>query len=209
MHRTPYIKCVRRQHSENSDAFWMRHWQAEDTGSWLAQVSKLRSLHPQTIAGQLGPRDVHLLSAQKRFVAVTHCAEKLNVGYRVVRGKCLKNTKRDTEDFIIYASVVNRECECFQPSSMTEDQFVFVADLQSPHDADIRTRLLNRIEQDPEWTLQKLTTECQYLINLKTDGAMIGYSKFPQHDMVCKVTSKKKVKFKTNSKKTVHNPLVL
>ncbi|KER23306.1 hypothetical protein T265_08791 [Opisthorchis viverrini] len=122
-----------------------------------------------------------------------------------IRYQCLKITKRDTEDFITYAGVVNRECERFQLSSMTEDQFkclIFVAGLQSPHDADIRTRLLNRIEQDPELTLQKLTTECQHLINLKADAAMIGHSKLSQPDMVCKVTSKRK----SSSKRTPRKP---
>ncbi|KER28725.1 hypothetical protein T265_04513 [Opisthorchis viverrini] len=122
-----------------------------------------------------------------------------------IRYQCLKITKRDTEDFITYAGVVNRECERFQLSSMTEDQFkclIFVAGLQSPHDADIRTRLLNRIEQDPELTLQKLTTECQHLINLKAEAAMIGHSKFSQPNMVCKVTSKRK----SSSKRTPRKP---
>ncbi|KER19110.1 hypothetical protein T265_12001 [Opisthorchis viverrini] len=72
--------------------------------------------------------------------------------------------------------VQSKGCKRLQLSSITEDQLkclIFVAGLQSPHDADIRTRLLSQIKQDPELTLQKLTTERQHLINLKAKAAMI------------------------------------
>ncbi|KER31390.1 hypothetical protein T265_02308 [Opisthorchis viverrini] len=72
-----------------------------------------------------------------------------------IRYQCLKLAKKDDDDFITFAGVVNRECERFKLSSMTENQFkclIFLSGLQSSHDADIRTRLLNRIEQDAEMT---------------------------------------------------------
>ncbi|CAH8672200.1 unnamed protein product [Schistosoma rodhaini] len=59
---------------------------------------------------------------------------------------------------------------------MTEDQFkclVFVCSLQSSEDADIRTRILSKIEQCPNITLQEVTTECQRLVNLKHDTSMV------------------------------------
>ncbi|KER31949.1 hypothetical protein T265_01884 [Opisthorchis viverrini] len=72
---------------------------------------------------------------------------------------------------------------------MTKNQFkclISVADLQSPHDANVRTRLLSRNERDPQSTLQKLTTERQHLINLKADAAMIGHPRFSKPDMAAK-----------------------
>ena len=110
-----------------------------------------------------------------------------------IRYQCLQLRKKDSEDYITYAGTVNRECERFQLSTMTEDQFkclIFVAGLQSSRDADIRTRLLNKIEQDAELTLQKLTTECQRLLNLKSDTALIEHG--TAHSTIINKVSHKK-----------------
>ncbi|CAI2737860.1 unnamed protein product, partial [Dicrocoelium dendriticum] len=92
------------------------------------------------------------------------------------RYHCLKLVKHSMDDYITYAGIVNRECERFKLASMTETQFkclMFICGLQSPSDADIRTRLLTRLEQDPDITLQKMAEECQRLINLKHDSRMV------------------------------------
>ncbi|GAA55003.1 hypothetical protein CLF_106337 [Clonorchis sinensis] len=88
----------------------------------------------------------------------------------------MKLAKKESEDYITYAGRVNLECEQFKLSTMTEDQFkclIFICGLQSHSDSDIRTRLLNKIEQTPEITLQSITHECQRLLNLKHDTAML------------------------------------
>ncbi|GAA52970.1 hypothetical protein CLF_109243 [Clonorchis sinensis] len=93
-----------------------------------------------------------------------------------IRYQCMKLAKKESEDYITYAGRVNLECEQFKPSTMTEVQFkclIFICGLQSHSDSDIRTRLLKKIEQTPEITLQSITHECQRLLNLKHDTAML------------------------------------
>nr|CAX83704.1 Gag-Pol polyprotein [Schistosoma japonicum] len=93
-----------------------------------------------------------------------------------IRYQCLKITKEPGDDWVKHVGIVNRECERFKLSSMTEDQFkylIFVCSLHSPEDADIRTRILSKLEHCPNMTLQEVTTDCQRLVNSKHDTSLI------------------------------------
>ncbi|CAH8856144.1 unnamed protein product [Trichobilharzia szidati] len=93
-----------------------------------------------------------------------------------IRYQCFQLTKMPSDDYVTYAGKVNKECERFKPHEMTSDQFkclIFICGLKNPEDTDIRTRLLSLVEQDPKMTLQMVTAECQRLINLKHDTAML------------------------------------
>lgn len=92
------------------------------------------------------------------------------------RYNCLKLQKKNDDDFITYAGIVNKQCELFKLSSLTSDQFkclVFICGLSTGIDSDIRTRLLSKLETDTAVTLQSLTTEANRLKTLKHDTKMI------------------------------------
>lgn len=97
------------------------------------------------------------------------------------RYQCMKLTKNSADDFVAYAAKVNKFCEDFDIRKITVDQFkclIFVCGLQSGNDSDVRTKLLSKIDgKDSEsLKLQDLTSECQRILNLKQDTAMIEHS---------------------------------
>ncbi|VDK71328.1 unnamed protein product [Dibothriocephalus latus] len=64
--------------------------------------------------------------------------------------------ENEADDFLTLANTVNRKCEWFKLREFTDDQFkclIFVSALRSRRDAEIRTRLLSKVEQDPKTTL--------------------------------------------------------
>ena len=99
------------------------------------------------------------------------------------RYQCLQLQKNPSDDFFTYAGIVNEKCEEFKLGSINADQFkclLFVCGLSSSRDADIRTSLLSKIESaNPAapMTLRSLAEECQRLLNLKRDTAMIERTK--------------------------------
>ncbi|XP_055632818.1 uncharacterized protein K02A2.6-like [Toxorhynchites rutilus septentrionalis] len=85
-------------------------------------------------------------------------------------------TKAPTEDYVTFACRVNKMCVEFELAKLTEEHFkclMFVCGLKSECDAEVRTRLLTKIEDNNDVTLEALMEECQRLINLKSDTAMI------------------------------------
>lgn len=87
--------------------------------------------------------------------------------------------KSEAEDVIIYGGKVNRACEDFEFQKLKIDQFkclIFICGLKAPRYADVRARLLSRIEAetpDNAVTLQKLIEEFQRLENLKEDSTLV------------------------------------
>ncbi|XP_062700183.1 uncharacterized protein K02A2.6-like [Aedes albopictus] len=92
------------------------------------------------------------------------------------RYSTLTITKVPTEDYVTFACRVNKMCVEFELTKMSEQQFkclMFVCGLKGECDADVRTRLLAKIESNDDVTLEAMIEECQRLINLKNDTAMI------------------------------------
>ncbi|XP_062540776.1 uncharacterized protein LOC134208846 [Armigeres subalbatus] len=100
------------------------------------------------------------------------------------RYQCLQLVKTEAEDIINYAGKVNRACEDFDFKNMKIDQFkclVFVCGLRGHGYADIRARLLSRIENEVAGTpvtLQTLIDDYQRLVNLQADTSMIERPSF-------------------------------
>nr|CAH8856086.1 unnamed protein product [Trichobilharzia regenti] len=82
----------------------------------------------------------------------------------------------ENDDFLTHVGTANRECERFRLRSLTDDQFkalILICSLQSPRFTDIRTRLLNQLEQNPKLTLHDIADEYQRLINLQKDTHLV------------------------------------
>ncbi|XP_055643680.1 uncharacterized protein LOC129779925 [Toxorhynchites rutilus septentrionalis] len=116
------------------------------------------------------------------------------------RYRCLQYVKNETYDFSSYAASVNKHCEAFQLTKLTDDQFKalrFVCGLQSPRDADIRTRLIGKLEAEEhappadstKLTLENLVKECHRFNNLKQDTKMVE-KPVPEKSVVNAVSTK-------------------
>ncbi|XP_035917100.1 uncharacterized protein K02A2.6-like isoform X1 [Anopheles stephensi] len=84
--------------------------------------------------------------------------------------------KTKAEDFLAYACRVNRACVDFELNRMGEEQLkclIFVCGLKEDTDRDFRVKLLSRIEEHAEITLEQLSAECSRLVALKKQNAMI------------------------------------
>lgn len=75
-----------------------------------------------------------------------------------------------------YGCRVNRGVIDFELGKLTEEQLkclIFVCGLKEAKDVEIRQRLLTQINERPDTTLEHLVAECQRIINLRHDSAMI------------------------------------
>ncbi|XP_055527451.1 uncharacterized protein K02A2.6-like [Wyeomyia smithii] len=93
------------------------------------------------------------------------------------RYESFRLVKSDADDFVTFAGIVNRQCEDFDLANLSNDQFkalIFVCGMQSPKEAEIRMRLLSKLESEAgrDSNLKVLITECQRLSNLKHDTAL-------------------------------------
>ena len=85
-------------------------------------------------------------------------------------------TKKENENYTTFANILNRECEKGTLSEITLDMFkclIFVQGLTAPKDAEIRSRLLRKLEQHQKIMHQNLADKFQRILNLKADTAKI------------------------------------
>ncbi|XP_055632416.1 uncharacterized protein K02A2.6-like [Toxorhynchites rutilus septentrionalis] len=92
------------------------------------------------------------------------------------RYQCLQTSKDDSDDFVSYSCKVNKACWNFKLGDLTEEQFktlIFVCGLKSPKDSDIRMRLITKLNDMADITLEKVVEECQSMVNLKKDTSLV------------------------------------
>ncbi|XP_054746169.1 uncharacterized protein K02A2.6-like [Anastrepha obliqua] len=97
-----------------------------------------------------------------------------------IRYKCLQISKNQQEDLVSYAARVNAQCEKFRLSELSADQFkclIYVFGLQAHTEADIRIKILAKLEEDSQQTLNSLVSHAQKFINLKKDTAIVEETK--------------------------------
>ena len=93
--------------------------------------------------------------------------------------KCLNLTKRDSDDYLGFASVVNKNCDDFKLDELSADNFkclIFAQGLVSAKDAEIGRRVLSKLENEPDLTLQKLAEDCQRIVSVRKDSKNIEES---------------------------------
>ena len=73
-----------------------------------------------------------------------------------------KKKKKYEEDFTTFASIVNYQWEGFKLVELSPDNFkclIFVQGLVSTKDPEIKTRVLNKLENEPNLTSQNLAED--------------------------------------------------
>ena len=104
-------------------------------------------------------------------------SSKISLFYK--RWKCLNLIKRESNDYLGFASVVNKNCDDFKLGELSVDNFkclIFTQGLVLAKDAEIRRRVLSKLENEPVLTLQKLVEDCQRIVSVRKDSKNIEES---------------------------------
>ena len=77
------------------------------------------------------------------------------------------------EDFTTFASVVDKHCDDFRLAELSADNFkclIIVQELLSIKDAEFRRRILNKLENGPNITIQQVAGDSQRYVSVKQDS---------------------------------------
>ena len=114
-------------------------------------------------------------------------------------------SRKDDQDYTDFASVVNKYCDDFKLAELSADNFkvlIFVQGLVSSQDTERRRRVLNKLENEPNLTLQQLAKDCQHFVTVRQDYKAIeesGVSHIKKYETKSRASiQKKEVKPKIN-----------
>ena len=88
-------------------------------------------------------------------------------------------TKEDDEDYTSFATKVNKCCDDFRLAELSPSNFkclIFVQGLVSNQDAEIGKSVLNKLENEPDLTLQQIAEDCQRCVSIRQDSKNIEES---------------------------------
>ncbi|VDM31412.1 unnamed protein product, partial [Toxocara canis] len=86
-------------------------------------------------------------------------------------------TQRNGESLSDYIGMVNRRHEMAEFNAIIPEQMkylVSICGLHTPDDADIRTRALRKMEDNPQTTFKGLSLEVQQILNIRRDAKLLG-----------------------------------
>ena len=81
-------------------------------------------------------------------------------------------TRKDSEDYTTFVSVVNKYCNDFKLSELCVNNFkclIYVQGLVSAKNAEIRHRVLNTLEKESNLSLQQIAEDCQRFVTVRQD----------------------------------------
>ena len=95
------------------------------------------------------------------------------------RWKCLNIFKDGQQDYLTFATIVSKHCNDFKLADLTADDFkclIFTPSLVSTEDAEIRRRVLIKLENEQGLILTKLAEDCQRVVSVKSESKTIEES---------------------------------
>ncbi|XP_052895733.1 uncharacterized protein K02A2.6-like [Anopheles moucheti] len=155
----------------------------QEDASRLDDAAKVRLLGRKLGTAEHARFSNFILPRVPRDFSFSEMVEKLTVLFGKMesvlskRFKCFNISKTRTEDLLAFTCRVNKACVEAEFSSMTEEDFkclILVCGLKDESVRDIRMKLLATIEDKKYATLEQLAAECQRLVRVKADSAMIA-----------------------------------
>ncbi|XP_050072320.1 uncharacterized protein K02A2.6-like [Anopheles maculipalpis] len=162
-------------YSRYEDLFMRDAARIDDAAKVRLLLRKLGPLEHERYVNYILPRNPREYTLETTVVKLKSIFGKTE-SLLTKRYKCMQLNKNKSEDFLIYACRVNRACVDFELGRMSEEQLkclVFVCGLKDETDRDFRVKLLTRIEERPDITLEQISAECNRIANLKSENAMI------------------------------------
>ena len=112
--------------------------------------------------------------------------------------------RKNDEDYTTFASIVNKNCDDFKLAELSPKNFKYLISCQrlvSNQVAEIRRRVLNKLENESSLALQQITEDCEEFVNVCQDSKNIkesGVSQIKKKYIYTLQETKKKERKKKN-----------
>lgn len=170
-------------------------------GSTLDDAAKARLIVSKLDAASYARFTNHILPSKPSDISMEETVKTLKElfghntsvfarRYAYLRTQCNGESLRD------YTGMVNQRHELAEFNAVTGEQMkclVWICGLSAPEYADIRTRALRKMEEQPQTTLKELSAEVQQFVDIRHDAKLLGNtsSPVPVVNAVATTTSKR------------------